>query len=497
MRDSSHGSACLDAAPGTAPSQIRISHNASPQVGKRVSPPATFALQPRANDAPAPNPVRPERAADASNGLSRVPPAHRPRVHNCGAPRVRQAAPPAQLGSSAGFCGGSGSDRLRRAQRAKARRDWVQRAGAAPATVPMWPSRAAWVDGLRSWATDAVVRAVCARLGCSITSATLLSIAVVMAAHADHLTGRNMAATRATIALRVGCSPRTVTTAWRVLNATGWALEAARGHGGPGVPGVGRRASVWHLMTRRDTAASVDFFHLPSPLGLGSFSLVGNNSPSARSGARRPDRTQKPTRRYRAEAEPRPLALQRLAADLVLRVRSLDRGHVGAICDALTAAGIDPQVWTGRQIRDALDADMRQSGWSWPDRIDHPGGFLVSRLRRLTRGGTAASQDKAESSRPTPMPAAHVPEPHQPLTDDQRTRIGRIQAEIRARLAARQTTPHERAWPATARRVVATAPALPHSGTCAHCGAASAPARPFLPRSRAHVCDPCWSTNGT
>lgn len=416
------------------------------------------------------------------------------------APRVRQAAPPAQLGSAAAFCGGSGSDRLRRAQRTKARREWVQRAGAAPATVPMWQSRSAWVDSLRSWATDAVVRAVCARLGCSITSATLMSIAVVMAAHADHLTGRNMAATRGTIAKLVGCSSRTVTTAWRVLGETGWAVEASRGHGGPGVPGIGWRASVWHLLPRRrETSASVEFFHLPTPLGVGSFSPAGKNSPSARSGARRPDQAQKPKRRYRARSEPRPLALQRLADELVGNtfgrrglLRGLHHGHIGAICDAITAAGIDPEAWTGVQIKAALEADMRQSGWSWPDRIERPGGFLLSRLRRLSRGGTAASLDKPQSSGPTPTPPAYVPEPHQPLTADQRTRIGRIQAEIRGRFAARRAGQQERSWPATVRRVVAPRPAAPHSGTCAHCGAPNAPARPFLPLSRAHVCEPCW-----
>ncbi|WP_202915445.1 MULTISPECIES: rep protein [unclassified Mycolicibacterium] len=380
---------------------------------------------------------------------------------------------------------------MRRARRAKARREWALRSGHVPATVPMWLSRATWVDGLRRWATDAVVRAVCARLGCSITSATLVAIAVVMAERADHADGRHMTATRAYIAQRVGCSSRTVTTAWRVLSETGWAVEAARGHGGPGVPGFGRRASVWHLTPRRETAASVEFFHLPTPLGVGSLSLVGKNSPSARSGARRGDRAQKTKQRYRAEAAPRPLALQRLAADLVSQVRSLDRGHIGALCDALATAGIDPQVWTGRQIRDALNADMRQSGWSWPDRIERPGGFLVSRLRRLTRGGTAAGLDQGQAGSSTPTPPAYVAEPHRPLTADQRAKIGQIQAEIRGRLAARRTQ-QGRSWPATARRVGFSPAPVPHSGTCAHCGAPQAPARPFLPLSRARVCDPCW-----
>jgi len=68
---------------------------------------------------------------------------------------------------------------------------------------------------------------------------------------------------------------------------------------------------------------------------------------------------------------------------LVRDCHGLDRGHVGAVCDAITAAGIDPTVWSVRTIRDRLDTDMRARGWSWPDRIDRPGAFLASRLRRL------------------------------------------------------------------------------------------------------------------
>ena len=81
---------------------------------------------------------------------------------------------------------------------------------------------------------------------------------------------------------------------------------------------------------------------------------------------------------------PRPLVTQRLAAALVARTHGLHRAHIGTICDALTAAGIDPTVWTARAITDALNADMRARGWTWPDHITNPGAFLSSRLRRLS-----------------------------------------------------------------------------------------------------------------
>lgn len=62
----------------------------------------------------------------------------------------------------------------------------------------------------------------------------------------------------------------------------------------------------------------------------------------------------------------------------------LDRAHIGAICDALTGAGINPAVWSARTVNDALNADMRARGTTWPDHIANPGGFLATRLPRLS-----------------------------------------------------------------------------------------------------------------
>jgi len=107
------------------------------------------------------------------------------------------------------------------------------------------------------------------------------------------------------------------------------------------------------------------------------------------------------------------------------------------VCDAITAAGIDPAAWSARAIVDALNADMRARGWSWPDRVERPGAFLAHRLRRLdwrpegppkNRGVTAAGLDEERRS------AAEV---RPPLTDVQRERIAEARAEIRAVLAAR------------------------------------------------------------
>ena len=283
---------------------------------------------------------------------------------------------------------------------------------------------------------------LCAEERVSITAATLLSIAAVMAEHADHATGRHVAVTRATIADKVGCDVRTVTAAWRVLRASQWAVEAQRGHGSTNTPSVGRRPSVYHLVPRREprsvTRPVVHDFHLPPSGGVDLSSPVGSYSPSARC-AHAHNQSFTPKRRH-WRAKPRPLALQRLADELVGNdhgrepiCRGMQRVHLGVICDALTAARIDPAVWSARAIQNALNADMRARGATWPDRITNPGAFLASRLRRLSwsppkpprkAGGCAAvSIDQA------PRPVV--------LTDASRARIAAAREEIRVVLAKR------------------------------------------------------------
>ncbi|GAT06207.1 putative uncharacterized protein [Mycolicibacterium fortuitum subsp. acetamidolyticum] len=324
---------------------------------------------------------------------------------------------------------------MARAKRATVWRGWVVQAGAAAPRAPMWTSRAGWLSALSQWANGAGFATAKESAGVKMEAPTVLAVAAVMAEYADHATGRHVAITRATIAERVGCDVRTVTAAWRLLRTAGWAVEAQRGHGSPGTPRVGRRPSVYHLVPRK-AVAPVHDFHLPPSLRDRRLSLVGNNSPST------PRRAEKCSaslsKRHPRRAEARPLPVQRLAAELVARSHGLDRGHIGAVCDAITAAGIDPAVWSARSITEALNADMRARGWSWPDRVERPGAFLAHRLRRLewrpegppkSGGVAAASRDEGKGLAGDVRP---------PMTGAQRERIAAARAEIRAVLAARR-----------------------------------------------------------
>jgi hypothetical protein len=147
---------------------------------------------------------------------------------------------------------------------------------------------------------------------------------------------------------------------------------------------------------------------------------------------------QTPPARPPRRTTPRPLVTQRLAAALVARTHGLNRAHIGTICDALTAAGIDPTVWTARAITDALNADMRARGWTWPDHITNPGAFLSSRLRRLSwappETPTKAGGYAADSLDHTPRPV--------PLTAASRARIAAAQQQIRHILANRSQRTH-------------------------------------------------------
>lgn len=270
----------------------------------------------------------------------------------------------------------------------KARRDWIVRMGATTAELPMWTSRDGWLTDLAAWVATDEGLAECARV--HLRPELLLHVARHKAAHADHATGRNCAVANETVAAAAGCSERTVTNVNRVLGASGLAVEARRGTGSSSASGYGRRPSIWHLVSRPQPvdrpAAAPAVCDLPPSRRDRRVSPERSSSPSARERARRPKSNPPQTapKRGQRRCAPRPLHVQLLAADLVREAPlSFGHGHIGHICDALIASGLDLAAWTGKALKQALDADTKARGWNSPKRVERPGAFLLARLQLL------------------------------------------------------------------------------------------------------------------
>lgn len=291
-----------------------------------------------------------------------------------------------------------------RAERRRARRRWIVDAGQVPAATPAWTSRGGWRADLERWLLTAEGIAACTRA--HLRPALLLRVAAVLAAHADHRTGRHCAVTNAATATAAGCSARTVTTVRRLLAGAGLAIEIRRGTGSAQAPTALRKPSIWHLVSRKTPVDNAGVFHLPPSRRDRRVTHAGKNSPSGRT--RPPRRSQSQQRPPRT---PRPLATQRMAAEIIARSTGLGRVHPGHICDALTRSGLNLDAWSAQQITAALNTDMRTRGWSWPDQIDRPGAFLAGRLRRLperpatTPTAAPAPQAAPDDDRPRPASA--------------------------------------------------------------------------------------------
>lgn len=448
--------------------------------------------------------------------------------------------------------------RSQRAEARKARRQWIVTVGETSAETPMWTSRDGWLTELSAWLATDEGLAECARL--HVRPEVGLRVPMVLAAHADHASGRHCAVANATVAQGAGYSERTVTTVRKLLSASGLAVEIRRGTGSTATPGYGRRPSIWHLVSRPKPVDKPAFgaavCDLPPSRSDRRLSPARDKSPNARTRAAKPNShppKKSPTRRGRCA--PRPLAVQRLAAELVGSAYGrnplcvgLDRGHIGTICEAIMSAGIDPAVWSADQIKTALEADMKARHGSWPDSIERPGAFLASRLRRLPvrpvgahRGGVtaasldsrnvAAPQDSMRESREATkartqrwcadVTAATTPQERETLLRAHEAKFGPAVDPFAAlanagRRSARlypdlplvaglmrwagdvlgdePTTEAAERMPATASLSADLLMDLA-IGTCdcVVCGSPNAPQRPQLPlRAMSTVCDQCW-----
>lgn len=279
------------------------------------------------------------------------------------------------------------------------------------ANIPVWSGREEWKRELHQALYSEAGLAACKRL--KINPEKVKAVAIMHALNADDRTGRRMAVGMAKLVEATGVSERHIRRARTVLVMLKLAVEAARGrylsaherlaaalhHGGRQI----RAASTWALTSPREwirETQEVRYPQIPNhgllPRGS-SFDLstpVGSNSPTRASA-----RGQKIASTREGS---RPVELQRLAAELVARTHGLDHGHliehehIGALCDVLTRAGIDPQRWTALDIKAMLDADAQRRGWIWPAVIEKPAAFLRQRLRGLSFTGPSPSERAAE-----------------------------------------------------------------------------------------------------
>ena len=306
------------------------------------------------------------------------------------------------------------------------RRQWIVADGQVPANVPMCNSRAAWLTQLEVW------RALNPQVLPSFHMSGKLFrlILTVLARYADGPTGRHCAVSNATVAAEVGCSRRSVTTARAIIAFSGYGVEVRRGSGSPDKPSHWWRTSVWHLISRRPTAAERRFFALPPSKRFPLKDPVGNHLPSEADTASRP-KSHPQRRRTAGRHGPRDLHTQRIAGRLASAAAGLQarkgRHVVGQLCNALHASHLHLEAWSAATLIQALNFDMAQRGLSWPDRIEQPGAFLAARLRHLPARPISDA---------TPAPPPISPTPRQPVA---LTEVGRAARErVRAYIAARR-----------------------------------------------------------
>jgi hypothetical protein len=292
-------------------------------------------------------------------------------------------------------------------------RSWFLGAPRDPAR-PAWTSRRIWISQTGAVLTTEAGRTACHRH--RIAADKVLATAVCMARSADNTGGGVTKAIR-TIAGESGLSTTAVERSRRVLRDLDLAYECARGrklrteefhaarahHGGY----QSRAASTW-ACTSPAYAVELDAAARPrtrvrSPKVRQSIARQQRRrrdglSPTTPVRELSPDRENSPTRaRVRPTTtpkhpHPKPLHLQRAAADIAANCVGLGAGHVGRLCSVIDRAGIDTTRWTGRDIRTQLNRDSRDNGWVWPSALRSPAGFLAHRLSKLDWTGPSPSE---------------------------------------------------------------------------------------------------------
>lgn len=267
------------------------------------------------------------------------------------------------------------------------------------AKLPGWHSARRWLAVVDRWAHSRVGRRACQRH--HTDPDTVVAIASHLAEYADHDSGRRCAPSQGTLAAAHRCARKTVQR-----------VENALAHGGLLVliHGTGLYTAAMYRQYRQLRRAghqlalprfcvrvraltlprsAVHHVPLPAEGRVGSLSNVNHRLPSARTARRAAPRPKRP-----APKQPRPLEVQHFAARLAARLPWLVRQrHIGAVCDALTWAGVTPARWTTEtllaQLADAgpiPDGSRSRSPIGWLhvalQRIDPDAETPVEQLRR-------------------------------------------------------------------------------------------------------------------
>ncbi|WP_147343782.1 MULTISPECIES: Rep protein [unclassified Rhodococcus (in: high G+C Gram-positive bacteria)] len=358
------------------------------------------------------------------------------------------------------------------------------------ARVPVWTSREEWLRQFRHHTTTPAGKALCARNLIKPDKAYV--VAQAHAHFAESHTGRGVSAAKSTIAARAKVSESSVNRARRVLIALGMGIELARGrnlktleflaaethHGGQ----QHRAASTWSLSsprtvvsttpprkftktrpsrvseraTRRgarthlsDKVIRVNQRHSSQPgtTGTDTLSSVGFLSyevlPLGRTHQRANARNQSAAKKQiTCPSTPRPLTLQRAAAELVKHAPALrPPGHIGAICDLLRDAKIDTTRWTGRDIALTLSRDTADRGWIWPTRssLISPLAYLRRRLNGIDWTGKSPSEQRksADLARRREQELLELSHAHRTKMASEPEHRAKIQAVIRAHLTCK------------------------------------------------------------
>lgn len=251
-----------------------------------------------------------------------------------------------------------------------------------PATIPCWSSKRQWEEDLGEAVLSDEGLALCQRSKRDwVAPPTVMAVAKVDAGSAESATGRGVRTSHRTVARTLGRSVDTVKNARRVIERLGFAVVVDQGrylteeeqdlarehHGNEQI----RIASERVLTTPRPQVSPPlprrgPVGHLPHP-NLGSpkranaraaqKSTTQTNPPVTR-----PKRTHTPARCSQSYDR----GLQKLAAKLALRVPWLGRGHIGALCQTLALAGVDPTRWDAPGLLWAIDTRNRELGWDAP-----------------------------------------------------------------------------------------------------------------------------------